>query len=408
MTTILSIEETLDRGRRERERTGYPEGFPVLPPVPAGRYADAGFAALEREYVFDKSWLFVAHTDELAEPGDYVLLRQLPKPVLLVRGHDGTIRAMLNSCQHRGGPVVPDDAGNTGRRLVCGYHAWTYDLDGTLVGLPGAQDFQVDTACLGLPPVRCEVWGSLVFVNLDSDAPPLLDALGVVGRELHDQIGGGDGVGPVHLVGRRSIEVDGNWKLTVDANIETYHVNTVHRTSAAVVLDQAATGIFLFPDGHSHMLVHSRDGKAFPIDLPGFPGASPLANCGIYSFHLFPNTSIVFGGSPALAFLISSWPVGPDRSLYDVHFLAATPADGPHGPLLAALVEANWAVLLEDLANLAAIQRSVESGGLTAMTLSYQERRIYHQHEELDRRIGADLVPPALRVEPVLAGRTEA
>jgi len=408
MTTILSIEETLDRGRRERERTGYPEGFPVLPPVPAGRYADAGFAALEREYVFDKSWLFVAHTDELAEPGDYLLLRQLPKPVLLVRGHDGTIRAMLNSCQHRGGPVVPDDAGNTGRRLVCGYHAWTYDLDGTLVGLPGAQDFQVDTACLGLPPVRCEVWGSLVFVNLDSDAPPLLDALGVVGRELHDQIGGGDGVGPVHLVGRRSIEVDGNWKLTVDANIETYHVNTVHRTSAAVVLDQGATGIFLFPDGHSHMLVHSRDGKAFPIDLPGFPGASPLANCGIYSFHLFPNTSIVFGGSPALAFMISSWPVGPDRSLYDVHFLAATPADGPHGPLLAALVEANWAVLLEDLANLAAIQRSVASGGLTAMTLSYQERRIYHQHEELDRRIGVDLVPPALRVEPVLAGRTEA
>jgi hypothetical protein len=106
--------------------------------------------------------------------------------------------------------------------------------------------------------------------------------------------------------------------------------------------------------------------------------------------------------------MISSWPVGPDRSLYDVHFLAATPADGPHGPLLAALVEANWAVLLEDLANLAAIQRSVASGGLTAMTLSYQERRIYHQHEELDRRIGADLVPPALRVEPVLAGRTEA
>ena len=100
----------------------------------------------------------------------------------------------------------------------------------------------------------------------------------------------------------------GNWKLTVDANIETYHVNTVHRTSAAVVLDQAATGIFLFPDGHSQMLVHSRDDKTFAIDLPGFPGASPLANCGIYSFHLFPNTSIVFGGSPALAFLITSWP----------------------------------------------------------------------------------------------------
>ena len=401
MQTSLT-EEILDRGRRERARTGYPDGFPVLPPVPARRYVDGTFASLEREHVFGRSWLFVAHADELPEPGDYVLLRQLDSPVLLVRGADGTIRAFLNSCQHRGGPVVPDDAGNTGRRLVCGYHAWTYDLEGTLVGLPGSQDFQVDTSCLGLPRVRCEQWGSLVFVNLDEGAPPLLESLGDVGRELHDQIGGGDGVGDVHLVARRSIEVEGNWKLTVDANIETYHVNTVHRSSAARVLDQSATGIFLLPGGHSRMLVHSRDEGPFPIDLPAFPGASPLANCGIYSYHLFPNTSIVFGGSPTLAFLISSWPQAPDRSLYDVHFLAATPADGPHGELVAALVEANWSVLLEDLGNLPTIQRSVSSGGISGMTLSYQERRIYHEHEELDRRIGVERVPPELRVEPVL------
>ncbi len=400
MDTSLT-EEILDRGRRERDRTGYPDGFPVLPPVPARRYVDPDFAVLEQEHVFGRSWLLVAHADELPETGDYVLLRQLPQPVLLVRD-GGTFRAFLNSCQHRGGPVVPASTGNTGRRLVCGYHAWTYDLEGTLVGLPGSQDFQVDTSCLALPRVRCEHWGSLVFITFDDDAPPLLDALGAVGRELHDQIGGGEGVGDVHLVARRTIEVEGNWKLTVDANIETYHVNTVHRSSAAVVLDQAATGIFLLPGGHSRMLVHSRDDAAFPIDLPAFPGASPLAGCGIYSYHLFPNTSIVFGGTPALAFVISSWPLAPDRSLYDVHFLAATPADGPHAALVEALVEANWAVLLEDLGNLPAIQRSLSTGGLPGLNLSYQERRLYHQHEELDRHIGADNVPDRLRVEPKL------
>jgi phenylpropionate dioxygenase-like ring-hydroxylating dioxygenase large terminal subunit len=402
-----STEEILERARWERARAAYPAGFPVLPPVPGGRYTDADFAALERERVFDRSWLFVAHADELPTPGDYLLLRQLPQPLFLVRGHDGEIRAFYNSCQHRGGPVVPDSSGNTGRRLVCGYHAWTYDLDGTLVGLPSDQDFQVDTACLGLPRVRCEQWGSLVFVNLDDGAPPLLDALGVLGRDLHDQIGGGEHVGAVHLVARRSIEVEGNWKLTVDANIETYHVNTVHRRSAALVLDQAATAISLLPGGHSRMLVESRDGKAFPLDLPAFPGASPLASSGIYSYHLFPNTSIVFGGTPALAFMISSWPLGTDRSLYDVHFVAATPADGPHADVLGMLVEANWRVLLEDLGNLPAIQRSLSTGGLAGMTLGYQERRIYHQHEELDRRIGAERVPSALRVEPKLADRIE-
>src|SRR4029079_12697958 len=114
---------------------------------------------------------------------------------------------------------------------------------------------------------------------------------------------------------------------------------------AAVVLDQMATGIFLLPGGHSRMLVHIRDDGPFPIDLPAFPGASPLASCGIYSYHLFPNTSIVFGGTPSLAFIISSWALSPERSLYDVHFLAATPADGPHASLVAALVEANWSVL---------------------------------------------------------------
>ena len=145
MQSMLT-EEILDRGRRERARSGYPEGFPVLPPVPAGRYCDAAFAALELDHVMGRSWLFAAHVDQLPEPGDYVLLRHLPAPVLLVRGPDGSVRGFLNSCQHRGGPVVPDDAGNTGRRLVCGYHAWNYDLDGQLVGVPGSQDFAIDTA----------------------------------------------------------------------------------------------------------------------------------------------------------------------------------------------------------------------------------------------------------------------
>jgi phenylpropionate dioxygenase-like ring-hydroxylating dioxygenase large terminal subunit len=394
MQTTL-VDEIVERGRRERDRTTYPDGFPTLP--------------LERREVFEKSWLFVAHVDELPEAGDYVALRQLAQPVILVRGTDGRIRAFFNSCQHRGGPLVSDADGNTGRRLVCAYHSWTYDLEGALVGLPGEHDFgDIDRSCVSLRAVRCEQWGSFVFINLDAAAGSLTDALGVVGRDLDSQIGGGDGVGPVHLIDRRSIEVDGNWKLTVDANVETYHVNTIHRTTAATVLDQAATGIFLLPDGHSRMLIHSRDGGALPIDLPAFPQASELASRGIYSYHLFPNTSIVFGGTPSVAFLISSWPVSPGRSLYDVHFVAATPADGPHAELLAMLVEANWMVLQEDLGNLPAIQRSMTTGGITGIPLSYQERRIYHQHEELDRRIGAERIDEALRVTPLLDAFVEA
>jgi phenylpropionate dioxygenase-like ring-hydroxylating dioxygenase large terminal subunit len=398
------VDEIVDRGRRERDRTAYPAGFPALVPIPARRYCDPAFAELEQREVFGRSWLFVAHQDELPNAGDYVLLRQTREPIVLVRDHDQTIRAFYNTCQHRGGPLVQEQAGNTGRRMVCGYHSWTYDLEGTLVGLPGAQDFgDVDRDCLGLKAIRCEQWGAFIFINLDPDAHALADALGTVGRDLDPQVGDGDGVGPVHLVDRRTIEVDGNWKLTVDANIETYHVNTVHRSSAAAVLDQAATGIFLLPDGHSRMLIHSKDGNPLPIDLPGFPKASELAGRGIYSYHLFPNTSIVFGGTPALLFMISSWPLAPDRSLYDVHFLAPTPADGPHAELLTMLIEANWMVLLEDLGNLPSMQRSFSTGGIDHIQLGYQERRIYYLHEELDRRIGTERVDEGLRV-PALLG----
>ena len=398
---VASIAE---RPGEERERRGYPQGFPKLPPVPAARYADRRFFEAERKGVFARSWLFVAHDDELAKPGDALLLDQLAEPVFLVRGADGAVRGFYNTCRHRGGPLVKERSANVGQDLVCGYHGWTYALDGKLVGIPQAKDFgELDRSCLGLKPVRCERWGTFVFVNLDPQAEPLRDALGVVGEDLGPQIADGEGVGPIHLVAKRSIDVEGNWKLTVDANVETYHVNILHTASAALVLDQLATGIWLLPRGHSRMLIRFKQGISLPFELPPFPHASALADEGIYSYHLFPNTSIVYGGTRSFLFIISSWPLAPGRTRYDVHFFAATPGDGPHADRIKAIIEANWSVFLEDLGNLPFMQRSFETGALDAFALGYQERRIYHQHEEIDRRIGAAAIPAELRVPPVLA-----
>jgi phenylpropionate dioxygenase-like ring-hydroxylating dioxygenase large terminal subunit len=402
------IAKIAERPGEERQRRAYPDGFPRLPIVPAARYADPRFFEAERKGVFGRSWLFAAHAGELPAEGDTLRLDQLSEPVFLVRGSDGRARAFYNTCRHRGGPLVKERSGNVGRDLVCGYHGWTYALDGRLVGVPQSKDFpKLDRSCLGLKEVRCESWGSFLFVNLDPGAEPLRDALGAVGEDLGPQIADGEGVGPVYLLERRSIEVEGNWKLTVDANVETYHVNTLHAKSAAVVLDQLATAIFLLPRGHSRMLIGFRSGIALPFELPPFPKASELADRGIYSYHLFPNTSIVFGGSRSFLFLISSWPLSPGRTRYDVHFFAATPADGPHADQIRAIIEANWGVFLEDLANVPFMQRSFEAGAIDGFPLGYQERRIYHQHEEIDRRIGVERVPAELRVPPMLAAWIE-
>jgi len=126
------VEKIASRPKDERQRRAYPEGFPVLPPVPTARYCDARFFEIERKAIFGKSWLFAAHAEELPGPGDWLRLDQLHEPVFLVRGADGAVRAFYNTCRHRGGPLVRERTGNAGKDLVCGYHGWTYAFDGKI------------------------------------------------------------------------------------------------------------------------------------------------------------------------------------------------------------------------------------------------------------------------------------
>lgn len=407
--TEAQIAEVKQRAQCERERHGYPDRVPVLPPVPAGRYGDHGFAALEREAVFGRSWLFVAHADEVRHPGDYLLVDQLPQPVMLVRGHDGVVRAFYNTCMHRGTALVTERCGHAGRRLTCPYHSWVYDLDGTLVGLPDAGNFaDLDRDRHALGPIRCETWGPLIFVNLDAEAAPLADHLAPVSDDLSEMAALD---GRLHLVDRTVRDLPVNWKLPVDANIETYHVNTVHRDSAGRVLDQAATGIQLLRNGHSRMLITVKDGAVLTGAMPFpplFEGLGDLPVSGTFSYHLFPNFSIVFVGHGFL-FLVTNWPTGPAGSTYHVHWCSSLdPASGDEARRHnATFVGFNQTVLFEDLAVLPGMQASVDAGSLRSLTLNYQERRIYHVHEAIDRVIGVGRVPEELRVRPVLGDLVE-
>jgi phenylpropionate dioxygenase-like ring-hydroxylating dioxygenase large terminal subunit len=386
----------------ERARGGRPEGFPQLPQVPAGRYGDVAFAELERRHVFGRTWLFVAHDDQLADPGDFLQVEAIPEPVFLVRGHDHVVRAFHNTCMHRGSALVLEPSGHVGRRLTCPYHSWVYTLDGKLAGYPDAGNFgELDTECLALAPVRCEAWGPFLFINLDPSAVPLREALRPVSDDLHEIE---TMRGRLHLVGRRSREVPVNWKLPVDANIETYHVNTVHRESAGLFLDQARTAIWLFGGGHSRMLITTRDGvgplpQAFPAV---FHEIGDLPELGTFSYHVFPNLSIVFGGL-GFVFFIANWPTGPTTSRYDVHFFSSlAPADDSanRNERMIASIES---VLWEDLSVLPGMQHSIDAGALRGLTLNYQERRIYHVHEQIDRNIGVERIADALKVTPALA-----
>jgi p-cumate 2,3-dioxygenase alpha subunit len=91
--------------------------------------------ALERERIFDHCWLYLGHDSELTAPGDFVRRKVAGRPLIFVRGRDGRVRALYNSCTHRGARVCRQDAGNA-KSFQCFYHAWTFTTEGTLIGIP--------------------------------------------------------------------------------------------------------------------------------------------------------------------------------------------------------------------------------------------------------------------------------
>src|SRR2546430_2117281 len=135
-------------------------------------YFDAAILAEENRRVFGAMWQLAGRAEQVKEPGQFFTAIVADELLLFVRGNDGELRALSNVCRHRAGPV----AAGEGKRpvLQCGYHGWTYGLDGRLLKTPefdGVQDF--DRAACMLPRFRAEVWNELVFVCLEPGAPPL-------------------------------------------------------------------------------------------------------------------------------------------------------------------------------------------------------------------------------------------
>ncbi len=391
--------ERLKSGMRyETERTAPPEGFPKLPVIPGGRYTDPAFLELEHEFMWKRSWLYACHADEIPEPGCFFLFKRTGSPILVIRGKDGVVRAFYNTCRHRGAPLVQECNGKV-PGLVCRYHGWTYGLDGQLLNLRDKRDFVgLDTADYPLVPVRCESFGNWIFVNEDPGAQPLLEHLGVIPDYLEE-------IQPqqVRFVDRRSYKVQCNVKVLLDAFLEVYHLKSIHQQTVDRFLDYRGTSITLWPRGHSLMLTPNRrpDWRD-----PGTRGmrrietASEITDSNNPSFMFYPNlvTPVDASGNPFLLF----WPTGPRDMEIEVCWFAPDWGSGPLDPLWQTRITNFERILEEDTQFAPQIQESVESQAFRGILLNYQERRIYHWHQELDRRIGIERIPEQLRVQQVL------
>jgi phenylpropionate dioxygenase-like ring-hydroxylating dioxygenase large terminal subunit len=145
--------------------------------LPAWTYCDAEFFAVEMDRVMRPSWQIVCHLSDVPRAGDYHILEFLNESIVVMRGQNDALSAFINVCRHRGARILTGPAGNA-KSVVCPYHAWTYNLDGSLRGIPQREAYgDIDTSKLCLPKVELEIFEGFIFVRLERGGPAVAEMM---------------------------------------------------------------------------------------------------------------------------------------------------------------------------------------------------------------------------------------
>jgi phenylpropionate dioxygenase-like ring-hydroxylating dioxygenase large terminal subunit len=193
--------------------------------LPAWTYSDPDFLELERRRVFVPAWHLVCHESDLQSVGDYATFTLFSELAFVVRGKDGAVRAFHNVCRHRAARLVDGEQGNCGRNIVCPYHAWTYQLDGRLSGVPYLEQYEnFDQADHGLNPIETAAFAGFIFIRFQPGGPSLDDYMAPIAEEL--AIYRTSEMRPLRKVGTRIREV--NWKNGCDNYCDALHIPVAH------------------------------------------------------------------------------------------------------------------------------------------------------------------------------------
>ncbi len=336
---------------------------------------------LERDRLFRRHPVIVAHESELAEPGSLLAHDHLGVPILLARGRDGVIRAFLNACRHRNTKLVKPGEEKKRASIVCPYHSWTYGLDGALLNIPCEDQFPgVDKGGRGLIPLPCAVRSGLVFVVADPAGSIDIDNF-LAGLDADfDAFGVGTSVmfRKVEQVKRT------NWKLVVDAFQDGYHIHHLHRHTIAPFFKDCVS-INERAGDHLRAVV-ARDSFDETASLP--PDQWNIREHATYSHYVFPNS--IFIMHPDYISIIGLFPLSPGETVYTHRLLT------PHAPQSGKerdhyersfdLIE-NGVFQAEDLDVSERAQAAMEGGAKWPMTLGAMETGIRMVHDILEEAL---------------------
>jgi phenylpropionate dioxygenase-like ring-hydroxylating dioxygenase large terminal subunit len=389
------------------------------------RYTSPEFMQLEWERIWTKVWLLGGREVDIPQPGDYIVTEIGRESVMIVRQKDGTIRAFFNVCQHRGNRLRDCGLGKA-ERFICRYHHWEYNLDGSYARIPDIETFPQGPPGYGLTEIRCDTWGSFVWFTFDDKALPLLEYLAPLAGHL-------DPYQFHKMVQTRDITVEWNcnWKTSVDAFNESYHVQGIHPQLLWYLHDldiqidcYERHSRYLIPFGTLSPRVRTPpsipepikvimkaagmdpadyDGKLSDIrrDVQRWKRERAAAQGKDYSrlnddqltddYHylIFPNLSLNVHADDFWIFRQRPHPTDPDRMYYDILTFELVPEGQPwperaqakqwrHGERSIGLV------LDQDAANLPGVQAGMHSRGFRGIWAGQQELRIRHFHKVID------------------------
>jgi phenylpropionate dioxygenase-like ring-hydroxylating dioxygenase large terminal subunit len=343
---------------------------------PATIFTDAARYALEQEKVFRRLPVPVTLSARLAEPGTVLAHDGYGVPLVLTRDKDGQVRAFLNACQHKGSKVVETCEPHKAGRLVCPYHAWTYKLDGQLMGVPRQETFAgLDKSTRPLAQLPCKESGGLIWVILDRHAPAdfssLSDQLAVDFTAM--------GIPDAHVYGHKRFDLNANWKLVLEPFLEGYHVQRLHAQSIGDMFADV-------PNVYDRFGRHTRQvsGKAnFTPHLLDGP-VKNIHELVTHAYLAFPNTVVVT--SPYYISVMIIMPRAAGRSVVDYFMLTR---QAPDNPKAESLYARSYELILkvfgtEDFRAAEISQEGLDSGALDTVVYGGLEHAIPDFYETLE------------------------